>query len=434
MSMESPKSARETESFGSVAFVMFPELVDVVSGVLGTEHISRINAQIRELIQSRLGEALTDTDSVEPGGIYLYLVPTGNAAVTVLNHMVASFNEPLGIDRDGQVSFEQSPGAKQILVRAYAGVTGDVSGAPDVARHHARVSAHWAWRHGFNSRVQPYSEWGNLRHGSHVRAKQAVMAAVRNRNLAQVYQPQLAFETGEIVGLEALLRAPWSADADNEPDLPTNPGTIVELAEQGSMGDELVELTLNQVMDARAVIERLAPGSGVGVSLNIGAEQLVRMGSWLAEKLACKRDLKLTMEITEEASIYSDSMEALRRTIQTLREHGVCIAIDDFGVGFSNFARIRELAFDELKIDKALVRHLPDNASDLSMLHSTIEMAKRRGIRVTAEGVETLGQWNCLKQAGADVAQGFLMAKPRSLTDVAGRIQSQQRIMADPFR
>lgn len=88
------------------------------------------------------------------------------------------------------------------------------------------------------------------------------------------------------------------------------------------------------------------------------------------------------------------------------------LSVDDFGNGYSSLSRLQRLPVDELKIDKSFVQHMDTNASDATIVRSTIEMAHNLGLKVTAEGVETQKIWDMLKAHGCDLAQGYLMGKP----------------------
>jgi EAL domain-containing protein (putative c-di-GMP-specific phosphodiesterase class I) len=88
--------------------------------------------------------------------------------------------------------------------------------------------------------------------------------------------------------------------------------------------------------------------------------------------------------------------------------------VDDFGTGYSSLSRLQKLPVDELKIDKSFVQHMDKNASDATIVRSTIEMAHNLGLKITAEGVETQKIRDMLKAHGCDLAQGYLMCKPMS--------------------
>jgi EAL domain-containing protein (putative c-di-GMP-specific phosphodiesterase class I) len=111
-----------------------------------------------------------------------------------------------------------------------------------------------------------------------------------------------------------------------------------------------------------------------------------------------------TMAMTEVAA----ALENLTR----LRMRGFGLSVDDYGTGFSSLRQLTRVPFTELKIDQEFVQGCAANPSSRTIVESSVEMARRLGITSVAEGVETQEDWDVLKAAGCDVAQGFLIAKP----------------------
>jgi len=118
----------------------------------------------------------------------------------------------------------------------------------------------------------------------------------------------------------------------------------------------------------------------------------------------------MCLEITESA-IMDDPVRA-QLTLERLHSMGVELAIDDFGTGYSSLAYLKRLPVDELKIDKSFVMNMEHDADDAKIVKSTIDLGHNMGLRVVAEGLETLAVWNLLRQMGCDQAQGYFMSKP----------------------
>ncbi len=118
----------------------------------------------------------------------------------------------------------------------------------------------------------------------------------------------------------------------------------------------------------------------------------------------------LIIEITESTAMHH--IDVSIRTFENLRNLGISLAIDDFGTGHSSFLYLKDLPVDELKIDREFIRNLSVGSKDEIILRSIIELAKRLGLVVTAEGVETQQQADILKSLGCQQFQGYLLGMP----------------------
>ncbi len=118
----------------------------------------------------------------------------------------------------------------------------------------------------------------------------------------------------------------------------------------------------------------------------------------------------LVLEITEEALVRN--MKATVNVLNILRSRGFRISMDDFGTGYSSLHQLKHLPIDELKIDRAFVRDLPADKSDVAIVRATIQLATSMGLDVVAEGVESEEAWHFLVREGCKEAQGYLMSKP----------------------
>jgi len=119
---------------------------------------------------------------------------------------------------------------------------------------------------------------------------------------------------------------------------------------------------------------------------------------------------RLTLEVTE--SCIGADPERARRSIDELRERGIRISIDDFGVGYSSMSQLLQLPIDELKIDKSFVLALEDDDRARAIISSTVELARALKLVVVAEGAEKTNNLNSLAYLGVDIAQGFFIARP----------------------
>jgi diguanylate cyclase (GGDEF)-like protein len=230
--------------------------------------------------------------------------------------------------------------------------------------------------------------------------------AIDHGELVLWYQPQLAIATGEVTGVEALVR--W-----NHPELGLlPPDEFIPIAEHVGLIDALTARVLDDALRQRRVWADL--GRHLDVAVNISARSLT--DTLFADRITralvrhrCPVDA-LTLEITE-SQIMADP-ERAAAALGELHDLGVRIAIDDFGTGFSSLASLRALPVDELKIDKSFVFGVPDSPSDSAIVRSTAALGQSLGLHVVAEGVENEHALEFLVGCGVDTAQGYYFSRP----------------------
>ncbi|WP_144120443.1 EAL domain-containing protein [Catellatospora sichuanensis] len=220
------------------------------------------------------------------------------------------------------------------------------------------------------------------------------------------YQPQVEITTGEVVGVEALLR--WQHPTRG----PVSPDELIRVAEPSSVMRLLTRWVVEE-----AVIQ-LAKWSASGLQVRMAVNVSVRdlhTGAIVEqiEELLQRYDVepyRLQLEITESA-LMADPHRVLA-TLTRLQLLGVGIALDDFGTGYSSLQHLRRLPLSEVKIDRSFVMAMADDPDDLVIVRSIIELAGALGLRVVAEGVEDERAWRLLQSAGCEVAQGWFYARP----------------------
>ncbi|MFG1736964.1 putative bifunctional diguanylate cyclase/phosphodiesterase [Micromonospora chalcea] len=230
--------------------------------------------------------------------------------------------------------------------------------------------------------------------------------------ITMYYQPQIAIATGEVVGVEALLR--WRHPRRGMVD----PGELIQVAEQSAV----MRLLTRRVVDD--VVEQLAKWSAAGLTLRAALNVSVRdlhtgeIADQIADRLARYGvpPERLQVEITEGA-LMADPRRVLA-SITQLHRIGVGIALDDFGTGYSSLQHLRRLPLSEVKVDRSFVLGMADDPDDAAIVRSMIELAGALGLRVVAEGVEDERTWRLLHAAGCDVAQGWFHARPMPAEDL----------------
>jgi diguanylate cyclase (GGDEF)-like protein len=249
-------------------------------------------------------------------------------------------------------------------------------------------------------------------------------SAIEHNRLTVEYQPQVDVADGRIVGAEALVR--WR---DPRRGL-VPPDEFIPIAEHTGL---LRPLTLQVLAAALAECSRWrAAGYELSVAVNLSARNLLdaALPADVARLLAESRvpPSALELEITE-TTLVADLVRT-HGVLQRLNEIGVGISIDDFGTGYSSLSYIRRMPVDELKIDKSFVTGMAENENDALIVRSTIELGRNLGLRVVAEGVETLEVWAQLQALGCHVAQGYHFGRPVSADVFLRRLISAAGLVA----
>jgi diguanylate cyclase (GGDEF)-like protein len=236
--------------------------------------------------------------------------------------------------------------------------------------------------------------------------------ALDHGDLVVHYQPKADLASGQVVGVEALVRWKHATLGLIPPD------DFVPLAERTGLIHPLTEFVLGEAL--RQCRGWLDSGLELPVAVNISARSLVDpkfpdLVAALLRKSGVPAPM-LKLEITEN-SMMADPARA-RATLQRLTELHVSLSIDDFGIGYSSLAYLKDLPLQELKIDQSFVMNLEGHAANRMIVNSIVSLAQNLGLRVVAEGVEDKAAWGELSRLGCDFAQGFLLAHPMAGDDI----------------
>ncbi len=220
------------------------------------------------------------------------------------------------------------------------------------------------------------------------------------------YQPKVALETGAVTGVEALVR--W-----NHPQRGLlMPDSFLDLVEDAGLMQPMTLVVLAKALDQAALW--VAAGAPLRVAVNLSASSLIdaELPGQVAAMIAVRglTPSALMLEITED-SLMADRDRA-RSVLTQLREHGIEIAIDDFGSGYSSLAYLRDLPIDELKLDRSFIAPMDRTGHAAALVASTIALAHSLDLRMVAEGVETRLAYDELARHGCDQAQGFYLSRP----------------------
>lgn len=236
--------------------------------------------------------------------------------------------------------------------------------------------------------------------------------AIDNKDIYLHYQPQANITTGEIIGCEALMRL-------NSPIVGfVSPDEFIPIAEEAGLIDDLGEWALIEActFNQRLINEGFKP---IQMSVNVSTTQLrgnrlLKVIESLPEKTSMPLKY-LELDLTE--SVLMKNYDHNLTLINQIKELGVQIALDDFGTGYSSFRHLTKLPINTLKIDKSFITGICDNEADTYIAGAIITLAHQLGIRVIAEGIETIEQLRILQNQMCDILQGYLFSPPISDED-----------------
>lgn len=243
----------------------------------------------------------------------------------------------------------------------------------------------------------------------------SLRSAIEHEEVTLAYQPIIDLASGKVAAVEALLR--WT-----HPEVgPVAPPTAIELAAELGLTAALGRVVLARACRDAAQWPRV-DGRAPIVSVNVSPTHVAQPGfADVVQQVLAETGLRpqrLGLELTEEALL--QHRDAALTELARLKELGVRIAIDDFGVGYSSLAYLRELPADVLKLDRVFIQALdatPEEGAD-DVVRAVVSLGHALGKVVVAEGVETRGQFESVTGIGCDMAQGYFIARPAPLASL----------------
>jgi len=380
-----------------------------INDTLGHSYGDRLLVQVAQ----RLLTLVRDEDMLARfgGDEFAVLMPglDRDAAPAAAARLLEAFVEPFAVD-DLDLDVRASIG---VAVADHRVVTGE-DGIDGLLRE-ADIAMYTA------KEVQTGVEIYDPQADTHTRSRLMLLSEFR-RGMAEGqlelhYQPKIALETGQLVGVEALVR--WNH--------PTRglllPETFLPIVEQTGLITTLSDIVLDMALAQAGAW--LRGGHPVQVAVNLSARYLhhldlpERVFEALARHHVPPRLLRL--ELTESALI-TDPAKALS-ILQRLHDGGVSLSIDDFGTGYSSMSYLKRLPVDELKVDRSFVGGMITSAEDAALVRSVVDLGHNLGMEVVAEGVEDPLTTTALAELKCDVAQGFHFAQPAPASEIAVWLQ-----------
>jgi PAS domain S-box-containing protein len=231
-------------------------------------------------------------------------------------------------------------------------------------------------------------------------------AAIANAEFVLHYQPKVEVATGNLLGVEALVR--WQHPSRGL----VFPDEFIALAEETGHIEALTDWLVDEAVQQQARWK--ADGLDLSVAVNLSVRSLADAGFPDRVSATCRRHGvtadRLELEVTESAVMANPDQSVA--VLDQLVQLGHCISIDDFGTGFSSLAYLRNLPVTTVKIDKSFVMSLPDSNEDAHIVRGTIDLVHGLGKKVVAEGVESIDALNFLLLVGCDAAQGYYWSRP----------------------
>jgi diguanylate cyclase (GGDEF)-like protein len=369
----------------------FKEVNDTLGHASGDE--------LLKLVGIRLHETLRDSDTVarlggDEFGILLPKVLDAEAAVAVARKLRTTLEEPftihgLALQMEASIGIALYPdhgaNVQSLLQRA------------DVAMYVAKERP---------AGCEVYSRERDEYSPDRLTLLTELRRAIDRDQLVLHYQPKADLRSGEIAGVEALVR--WEHPERGM--IP--PDEFIPAAQKTGVIGPLTMFVLDEAL--RQCRTWTLQGLELCVAVNLSTRNLLdvhlpdTVGDLLTRWEVPARLLEL--EITE-STILADPVRAMQ-ILSRLDEMGIRLAIDDFGTGYSSLAYLKRLPVDELKIDKSFILGMEESENDEVIVRSTIDLGRNLGLRVVAEGVETATAWNRLASLGCDIAQGYYLSRP----------------------
>lgn len=368
-----------------------------VNDTMGHGFGDRVLVEVAERLKNNL--RTSDTAARLGGDEFVLLLPSmtnTHGAITVAQNILKDFSKPLSID------------GREVFLTASVGVSTypNDCDTPEKLLRNADMALHYAKERGKNH-FRFYSHEMNKLAVRRQRLEHILRMSMSRELFLLYYQPILDISTGNIAGIEALLR--WRHPVHGV----MSAANLIPVAEETGLIVEIGDWVLRRVCEQVNKWNDLG-FKGLRTAINVSARQLKQRGSADAMVRILEQSLTdpslVEFELTESV-IMGDAEENIE-IFRRLKDHGIKLSIDDFGTGYSSLSYLSKLPVDNVKIDGSFIKQLSANTYEDALVRAIVEVAHSRNLRVIAEGVENRSQLRQLRLNKCDEVQGFLISRP----------------------
>ena len=379
-----------------------------------------VGDQVLEVIAARFGEVTQPTDTVARlGGDEFALVLDGAGeedARVLAQRLLAHLREPVEVE------------GRQLVLDASVGIAVHSGGPVRIEELVRRAdSAMYAAKREGGGAAKVFRDDAEFGSGEVdvLELENELRLAIRRREVLVHYQPEVDLDTGEIVGVEALVR--WHSSTLGL----VMPDRFIPIAERTGLIVPLGEYVIAQAcMTTARWLRRGLIDTSFTMWVNVSGRQFVKGGVARFVRDALDRTgvpaQCLGLEATETAIVVDgEAGERILRELEEIRSLGVSIAIDDFGTGLASLGQLQRFPIDVLKVDRSFIDGIEHDPKSAVITANLISLAHALNMVAVAEGIETPSQMASVRRLGCDVAQGYLFARPQPAADVATMLADQ---------
>ncbi len=388
----------ESRYRGEVVAVAFVDIdqFKAVNDIVGHDAADRLLVDVANRL--REGVRAGDVVARQGGDEFLVLLPrlAGRAdASTFAERLLGMFREPFVLD--GR-EFPLTCSVGMAVFPDDGAEASDLVKHADIAMFQAKEAGRDGW--------QLYDAQLRERTAELVETRAALARALERNEFVLHYQPQVCLHSGEMIGVEALIR--WKRDGRMVP-----PSEFIPVAEQTGLIAPIGAWVIDEACRQAAEWQR-AGLPRVRMAVNLSARQFFNGGvvDVIDAALAAHRLAPRWLEVEITESLAMKNTEVACRVLEQLRDRGVSVALDDFGTGYSSLAYLRQFPIDRVKIDRAFLAGADYDPEQRALVAAIIALAHAIGMEVVAEGVESPDQLDMLQRHLCDIGQGFGLSRP----------------------